>query len=65
LKAGPLAGSTGEPLEMIQAILIALLVLALFPAIRRFVVRLVGRAAAVAMGAVLIFLVVVALVQGG
>ena len=50
---------------MIQAALIALLGLALFPVVRRFVIRLVGRAAAVALGAVLIFLVVVALVQGG
>lgn len=50
---------------MIQAVLIALLTLALFPVIRRFVVRLIGRAAAVALGAVLVFAVVVALVQGG
>lgn len=49
---------------MIQAVLLALLVLALFPVVRRIVVRLVGRAAAVALGGLLIFLVVVALVQG-
>ncbi len=49
---------------MIQAALIALLGLTLIPFIRRLVIRLIGRAAAVALGAVLVFLVVVALVQG-
>ena len=50
---------------MIQAVLLALLALALFPVVRRFVVRLIGRVAAVALGGLLIFMVVVALVQGG
>ena len=50
---------------MTQGVLMALLVLGLFPFVRRLLVGLVGRAVAIAMGALLIFLVVVALVQGG